>query len=589
MTVSSSTALHALHVGPGTARPATPRSSPVPMGLCLASALLLVPLALQAQTVGPPAIPGRDPQAPVLVPPATSAPTLQVPAQATPPSVPARPGATPRIRVREVRISGNTVFSDKQLAEVTAPYVGRDVTQEDLAALRQALTLKYVNAGYINSGALLPDQQVVDGVVEYRVVEGRLIDVTVTGTEKLNSDYVAERLALGGAAPLNVNTLQDRLQVLLQGPFLERINAELSPGNQPGEARLSARVSEGPRTQVSASLDNDISPSLGELRAGLRGQYFSPSGRGDIIGWDLGYARGYAKFAANYTLPLSAGDTTLDLFADVSRANVVEQPLNALDIQSRSSTIGFRLNHPVVLTASEQFNLIGGFDMRRSASELLGTGFAFSPGVPPDGKSRVSVFRLGQDYVRRDSGQVTALRSTFSLGVGAFDATDLGNGLPSGKFITWLGQVQHARRLGKTDSQVVFRFDVQLANKPLLPLEQFAVGGVRTVRGFRTNQVVRDQGFATSVELRVPVLRSPEGVALLQFAPFIDVGGAWYKGRNTDTPQRLSSAGVGLRSDPYAGLHAELYWARSIAGRNVVNPSQSLQDRGWHFLVRANF
>jgi len=549
----------------------------------------MAPLALHAQAVGPPAIPGRDPQAPALVPPATAAPNLQLPAQAAPPAAPARSGPTPRIRVREVRISGHTVFSDKELAEITAPYVGRDVTQEELAALRQALTLKYVNAGYINSGALLPDQQVVDGVVEYRIVEGRLSGITVTGTEKLNSAYVADRLALGGAAPLNVNTLQDRLQVLLQGPFLERINAELSPGDRPGEARLIARVKEGPRSQVSASLDNDISPSLGELRAGLRGQLFSPSGRGDILGWDLGYARGYAKLAANYSLPLGAGGTTLDVFADASRAEVVEQPLNALDIQSRSSTVGVRLNYPLRHTAREQFNLIAGFDVRSSASQLLGTGFAFSPGVQANGKSRVSVLRIGQDYVGRDSGQVTAVRSTLSLGTGALGATDLGNGLPSGKFVAWLGQFQHARRLGTSDSQLVVRFDVQLANKPLLPLEQFSVGGVRTVRGFRTNQVVRDQGFASSVEVRVPVLRSPEGVALVQLTPFIDVGGAWYKGRATDAPQRLSSAGIGLRGDPFAGLHAELYWARSIAGRNVVNPSVSAQDRGWHLVVRADF
>ena len=230
-----------------------------------------------------------------------------------------------------------------------------------------------------------------------------------------------------------------------------------------------------------------------------------------------------------------------------------------------------------------------GFDLRQSQSELLGTGFAFSPGVQPDGESKVSVFRFVQDYVGRDSTQVTAIRSTISVGVGAFGATDLGNSVPNGKFVGWLGQFQHARRLGKTDSQLVFRFDAQLTNKPLLPLEQFAVGGMRTVRGFRTNQLVRDYGYATSAELRVPVLRSQDGTALLQLAPFIDMGGAWYKGRATDSPRNLGSAGVGLRYDPSPGLHAELYRASTFAGRNVVNPSQSLQDRGWHLVVRADF
>ena len=555
----------------------------------LATALLSAPLVLHAQDVGPPAVPGRDPRPPALVAPGQNPPQLQAPSTLPPPAAALQAGATPRIQVLEIRVTGNTVFKAGELEQLTAPYLGRDVTAEDLSALRQSLTLKYVNAGYINSGALLPDQKVAEGVIEYRMVEGTLSDITVTGTEHLDSSYVRERLALGGVAPLNVNALQDRLQILLQGPFIERINAELAPGDRPGEARLNARVQEGPRSHWSATVDNDISPSLGQARVALRGQLLSPSGRGDILGWDLGYARGYAKASVNYGIPINSSDTTLDFFADISRASVVEKPLNALDIQSSSRTVGLRVNHPVFRDARTQFNLTAGFDLRQSHSQLLGTGFAFSPGVQPDGESKVSVFRFVQDYVGRDSTQVTALRSTISVGVGAFGATNLGNGVPNGKFVGWLGQFQHARRLGKTDTQMVFRVDAQLTNKPLLPLEQFAVGGMRTVRGFRTNQLVRDYGYATSVELRVPVIRGQDGVALLQVAPFIDMGGAWYKGRATDAPTTLSSAGVGLRYDPSPGLHAELYRARTFAGRNVVNPSQSLQDRGWHLVVRADF
>lgn len=555
----------------------------------LAAVLSSVPLLLHAQDVGPPTVPGRDPQAPALVQPTRPAPQLQAPAAAPPGVSSGLTGAGSRIRLQQVRVTGSTVFSQQELAEVAAPYVGRDVSAEDLAALRQALTLKYIQAGYINSGALLPDQQVADGVVEFRIVEGGLSGITVSGNKRLRDAYVADRLALAGSAPLNVNRLQDRLQTLLQGPFIEIINAELTPGDRPGEARLSARIQEGKGSQVSATLDNDFSPSLGPARAGLRGQVYSPGGRGDIFGWELAAASGYRKISASYAVPLTATDLMLEVFADTSRAEVVETPLNALDIQSRSSTLGLRISYPVLHTAREQFTLSAGLDVRQSTSELLGTGFAFSPGVQADGKSKVSVLRFVQDYVGRDSGQVTAVRSTFSLGTGAFGATDLGNNVPNGKFLAWLGQFQHARRLGTSDNQLVFRFDAQLTNKPLLPMEQFAVGGARTVRGFRANQLVRDQGFAASAELRMPVMRNADGGTTLQLAPFVDIGGAWYKRRPSEDPQRLSSAGVALRFDPHPGLHAELAWAKTFSGRNVVNPSSSLQDRGWHLSLRADF
>ncbi|MFO1190898.1 MAG: ShlB/FhaC/HecB family hemolysin secretion/activation protein [Rhodoferax sp.] len=497
----------------------------------MATALVLASAPAASQEVGPPTLPGRDPRLPGLTQPSTATPpTLQTPAPAGVAPVPSATGPSPRIRVREIRVTGSTVFSAQDFEVLTAPFVGRDVTAEDLSALRQALTLKYVQAGYINSGALLPDQTVADGLIEYRIVEGALQDIQVTGTAHLDPDYVRDRLALGAAAPLNVNTLQETLQRLLQGPFIERVNAELAPGDRPGEARLIARVQEGPRSRVTASLDNDLSPSLGALRAGLRGQWLNPRGRGDILGWDLAYAQGYAKGSVSYSMPLDARDTTLDVFADLSRASVVESPLNALDIQSRAQTLGVRVTRPVFRDARTQFVLSLGLDVRHSQSSLLGTGFAFSPGVEPDGESRVRVLRFVQDYTTRASNQVTALRSTISWGLGILGATELGNGQPGGKFLSWLGQAQHARRLGTTDSQLVLRFDAQLTNKPLLPLEQFAVGGLRTVRGFRTNQLVRDYGYAASAELRVPVLRSQDGGAVLQLVPFVDVGGAWTKG-----------------------------------------------------------
>lgn len=491
--------------------------------------------------------------------------------------------------MREIRVSGNTVFSAGELAELTAPYIGRAVTNEDLAALRQALTLKYVNAGYINSGAVLPDQKVADGIIEYRIVEGTLTDISITGVERLSQDYVRDRLALGGATPLNVGALQDRLQILLQGPFVARINAELSPGDRPGEARLNARVEEGPRGNFSVSMDNDLSPSLGNVRLNLRGQRYSPAGRGDILSGEIEHAQGYSKLAADYGIPLDADDTTFDIFAEWTDSSVVEKPLNALDIQSRASTLGFRVSHPVLRTAREQLNLAAGLDLRRSETDLLGAGFAFSPGVEPDGSSKVGVVRFVQDYVGRDRARVIAARSTISWGIDAFGATNQGGTLPNGKFLAWLGQFQYARRLGVSNKQLVFRFDGQLSSQPLLPLEQFSVGGMRTVRGFRRNQLVRDQGYATSLEFRLPIMRSEDGKPLLQLAPFVDVGGAWYKGRATTQPQILSSAGLGLRFDPRKDVHAELYWANAIDGRNVGNPSESLQDRGWHMMLRADW
>ena len=100
------------------------------------------------------------------------APPIQVPAPA-PPEEKVEPFLLPRVYVREIKITGNTVFSDDTLKEVIAPFLNRELTDTDLESLRLALTFFYINKGYINSGAIIPDQTMMDGVITIHIIEGQ--------------------------------------------------------------------------------------------------------------------------------------------------------------------------------------------------------------------------------------------------------------------------------------------------------------------------------------------------------------------------------------------------------------------------------
>ncbi len=168
--------------------------------------------------------------------------------------------------MREIRVIGSTIFSAEELAKVTAPYVNREVTSEDLEALRVALTLLYVNNGYVNSGAILPDQTVTEGVVTYQIIEGRLSAVDVEGNRWFRSSYFQKRFFLDAGPPLNVNALQRRLQLLLEDSRIQRLNAELKPGLKPGEGILDVRVEERTPYRLLSEYNNYQSPSVGENR-----------------------------------------------------------------------------------------------------------------------------------------------------------------------------------------------------------------------------------------------------------------------------------------------------------------------------------
>jgi hemolysin activation/secretion protein len=148
------------------------------------------------------------------------------------------------LEVKGFEFEGNTVFPTADLQQLAAPYAGRKNSCGELEQLRQKLTLYYVERGYINSGALLPDDFYRNGIVHFRIVEGRLKQIRAKGLGGLRESYLKQRLGQGDE-PLNVNELQERFQLLLTDPLFSKINARLQPGAEPGEAILDVDVTRG--------------------------------------------------------------------------------------------------------------------------------------------------------------------------------------------------------------------------------------------------------------------------------------------------------------------------------------------------------
>ncbi len=490
-----------------------------------------------------------------------------------------------RVMVRKIRITGNTVIPDAELEKIAAPFENRELGNIELEELRQQLTARYIKAGYINSGAVLPDQKVSEGVIEIRIVEGKLTRTEIEGTEHFDKAYFSDRIALHAGPPLNVPELEQELQILLRDPLVKSMNAQLVPGERPGEAVLKAKVEEAPRVNLGLVVDNKLSPSLGDVKGTLLGSINNLIGRGDVLEGEFGYAEGIPyDFKLRYRTPINVHDTAIGVHYATTKAEVVESPFNVLDIKSRLESIGAQVSHPVIRTPNKQLVLAGVVERRETKTTLLGVPFSFSPGVN-DGKATVSALRLVGDYVDRGRTQVIAARSTVSIGLDAFGSTINANA-PDSRFTAWLGQFQWVKLLGERGDQLRFRADFQYTNDALLPVEQYAVGGLDSVRGYRAFQLLRDKGYTASIEYRIPVFSNPVGERNLQFAAFVDTGGAKFNARQNPGPSELTGIGVGLIWNPSAEFSAELYYANGL--NDVPDPpSHSLQDDSVYFRLIA--
>ena len=489
--------------------------------------------------------------------------------------------------LRDVKIEGNTVLDEQAIRDIVSPYLGKPVNTEDLEEIRRRFTLLYVDRGFINSGAIIPDQNVENGVVTFRFVEGRVTDIEVSGTDHFDPEYFRSRLALAATSPFNVEDMQREQQILLQDPLVKRLNLELQPGLAPGEASLNADVLEGSRFSLSAQVADDQSPTVGEVRGQLQGSVANILGYGDILAAQYGRSQGINDGFVVYSTPIASDDTRVSLRYDKNGTLVITPALSALNTTSSYSSLAVGLSRPFYRTAEQNLTLGLSLEHREDQTFLLGMPFSFTNGAK-NGNTNVTALRFYQDWLDRDAEHAFAARSTLSFGLPVLGATVVSGAPTTADFFAWFGQAQYVRRLFN-DWEAVVRSGLQLTNKPLFPIEQFALGGLGTVRGYRTYLTVTDDAFLASGELRIPIgkLRLPyiadtEDAGTVQLIPFYDYGRGWNVASPTPYPPNISGVGAGLRWLIGSGITAEFYYAKALRHVSVGN---SLEDRGIYFRV----
>lgn len=533
-----------------------------------------IPNPIQPKEPSPPLpTPQPNPASPLeLSPPAPSEPTEQ-------------PGIPGNITVEQFEFEGNTAFSDEDLAAIVAPFTRRPIAFSELLQVEAIVTKRYTEAGFINSGAVIEANQVLNrnaAVIKVRIIEGGLEEIKIVGTKRLNSSYVRSRLKLATARPLNQKRLLKALQVLQLDPLFQSISADLSAGSRPDAGVLTVKIKEADTFDVELFADNGRTPSVGSFRRGVRINQRNLSGLGDGLAVEYANTNGSNAFDLSYTVPINPRNGTITLSGGVSSTQIIEAPFDPIDIEGNSYSVDLSYRQPLIQTPSKELAIGITASRQETQTKLLGIDFPLSPGADENGKTRIMALRLFQDWTQRSSRDVFAARSQFNFGLGAFDAT-INNEPPDSRFFSWRGQAQYVRLLAP-QTLLVFRSDLQLSPGSLVPIEQFALGGQQSVRGYRQDALLTDNGIFASAELRFPILRVDRIKGVLQIGPFVDFGMGWNSSGNLN-PERNTLVGVGVGLQWQIGDRLTTRFDWGIPLINVDSDRRTLQEQGLYFSV----
>ncbi|MBW4620861.1 MAG: ShlB/FhaC/HecB family hemolysin secretion/activation protein [Cyanosarcina radialis HA8281-LM2] len=524
---------------------------------------------------------------PAPLPPETQPPVLPTP---TPePSPP--PSETGSIQVEKIEVKGSTVFTPEDFRPITQKVEGRTVTLEELTEVANQITQLYLDRGFLTSRAIVTPQAIANGIVEINIIEGSIEQIEIQGTNRLNPGYVRSRIQLATGTPLNVGKLEEQLRLLRADPLLANVEASLRSGSEVGKSILIVRVTESKSININLSFDNYSPPSVGSERFGIAIGFLNLSGIGDRLDGEYYFTTsgGADVFDFSYQVPLNPMNGTLKLRAAPNSNRITQQPFDVLDIKGQSDLYEISYRQPLVRTLREEFALSLGFTHQQGQTfTFANIPTALSIGPDENGISRTSVFRLGQDYIKRDPKGAWAFRSLFSLGTGLFDATSNPDPIPDGRFFSWLGQAQRVQVLSD-DHLLIVQGEIQLTPDTLLPSEQFVVGGGQSVRGYRQNVRAGDNGFRFSIEDRITLSRDASGASILILSPFADLGYVWNNSDNPNILQRqkfLAGLGLGLLWEPIPNLNLRLDYGLPLV--NLDDRGDNIQDDGLYFSVNYN-
>lgn len=590
--------------------------------LIIATLSLPISLSAHAQVSPPPNLPQPLPPPQDVVPPSPSPqPSIPTPEAVPETPIPKPSPATPetispdvpdKFLVRQFAFVGGTVFEEEELLQAietalfgesdrpqqlprTQQYPPVELSFAQLIEARSAITQLYIDQGYITSGAFIPaEQDITSGVVKIQIAEGSLEDIQIIGTRRLNTNYIRSRLSVAKQTPFNRDRLLEALRILQLNPLIDSLSVELSAGTRFGTNLLLVKVQEARSFQTSFRFDNNRSPSVGSFQRSVLIREGNVFGIGDSASLFYANTDGSNQVDLNYTIPLTPQNTTLSFNYGYSSSNVIERPFDELDISSNSSDYQVTLSHPVIKTSRQELAL-GLTASHRQTQTFLGfenTGaFPLTPGADAQGRLKITALRFFQQWTQRSDVSVFALRSQFSLGINALGATineadEFFAAEPDSRFFSWRGQAQWVRSLGR-DSLLVLRGDLQLADRRLVSSEQIALGGQASIRGYRQDAVLADNGAFGSIELRLPILRLNRQQAVLQIIPFVDIGTAWNRSGGSRLDNNfLASTGVGLRYKISDRFDARVDWGIPLI--SVDSGSKTLQDNGLYFSVLWN-
>jgi hemolysin activation/secretion protein len=480
----------------------------------------------------------------------------------------------PQFKLRAVTIEGATAMPKEALVGTYQPYLGKKVSQADLAAIALAISDLYRGAGFHLSRAIVPPQDIANGSVRIKVIEGSVTELVLKGDD---AEPFGVRPLLAPALaefPSRLTTLERQLLLIGTRPGVRIADSAIEEvGGLTGRFRLILELKTW-HVQTLLGFDNLGSSSVGPWQTYAAAAFNSYLRPGDTLAVNLSTTPGDPRELAfgrlSYDMPIGIDGLRIGasalysevrpgdvrrLFNDDTTTEAFEVRASIVPLQSQRSWL--------VLTAAFDFSNVRDRDI-----------------FGPIYNDHIRTVSLTSDYRLQDNfGGNNFFTMTYKQGLDILGASRLGD--------DWLSHDGASANFSVLDvwfTRYQTLFDAwslkvaaagQMASGPLLLSQQFYLGGWAFGRGYGSAEISGDNGIAGSVELRFDHKLNYRYLQGFQLYSFVDAGAAWNDGFSYNDGLALTSAGGGARFFLSDDLQADVGVAFPLSYRAPDNTTRS--------------
>lgn len=432
-----------------------------------------------------------------------------------------------------------------KLSEKFSKWIGGEVREGDLAAMADVILIHYDRVGYPVVMVDVPDQNLEGGNLTFVVEMGLIGNVGVTRPRYSDPASLRKGLLLKSGDVIQRDELNAQMDWYGRNIF-RKPRLMVSPGLAPPSADILIGLMERKPWSISLGYGNSGQKAIG------RDQFiFGAAGmtkNEHVIAWQTVLGAPVSSLQANavtWEIPFHSLHQTVQLSASIAEVET-NTVVVGLPVVNQGTSWGVSAIHRVPLPSMGKWkhSIRSGIELKSTDQFVLFGGTGLSPG-----EVRFLNFRVGYALERKwdDAGFSVNADLIGSPGgwVSKNDDADFKNYDAEADSTYVIGRMSsEGWWTPGGDWRIGFRAEGQVADSRLLPAEQFAAGGYRSVRGVNERDFAADIGWQSSFEVYSPAITVVANSGI-RFLVFYDQ--AWLRNRGGSSDS-LSGAGLGIRA-----------------------------------------